>query len=176
MSNYNIVPRLSPDKAYVNCPTCEEWGHPNTPMRRDGSGECTCPLGHKLDVHALQRLQLSGKKLTMEKLAVIEQPTPSMVRITEKDGFYAYPEALAIIKQKFEGRMISTMATFFSKLCEYPDFMLIGRDDVAELRKAGINSAKDMLAMVAELKRVNEDMEAFAKMIQPMLDAAKGVG
>jgi hypothetical protein len=147
---------------------CEDLGHPASIMRRSGH-LFTCTLNHQLDVQGVQRYALAGRKLHMTPLQVIENPAPGMV----KHPFWINPEALAIIQEKFKGRVIVTMDNYFNTIADYPNFMIISGAEVAALKKIGINSAKDILAMAEGRKELEETHRALIERLTPIFNAAQ---
>ena len=170
----NILPRLEPHRSYILCPTCEDQGHPDVEMRRPTSDSASfeCPLRHTLDVHTVQKLVAAGRQLHMVPLQVIEQPPPGHVKASD---FWIHPETLAILKDKFKGRIIVTMNTFFNMLCD-PDLIFINGQDAAKLKRYGLNSGKDILAMAEGRKELEETHRALIERITPILNAASAAG
>lgn len=166
----NIVPRLDDSRSYIYCVTCEDQGHPEVEMRRDGH-RFVCPIQHELDVHIVQRLVKAGRKIHMVPLMVVEQPPPGHV----KSDFWIHPETLTILKQKFKGRIIVTMDTFFNMLCD-DHLIFINGDDAEKLKKFGLSSGKDILAMAEARKELEEIHEALIARITPILNAASAAG
>ncbi len=164
----NIVPRLDDSRSYIFCPTCETYGNNEVEMRRDGH-RFVCPLNHELDVHTVQRLVKAGRKLHMGPLVIQENPSPNMVKAT----FWIHPDALASIQEKFKGRIISTMDTFFNMLSDYPNFIIINGDDAEKLKKHGLNSGKDILSMAEGQKELEETHRALIERLTPIFNAAQ---
>ena len=166
MSNPNIVPRLEEHRSYIYCPTCEMQGHEGVEMRKDGH-RFVCPLQHELDIHTVQRLVASGRKLHMIPLRVIENPSPNMV----EKKFWIHPATYELLKEKFAGRMIVTMDTFFNLLADGNVMFIIG-EDVAKLRGLGLHKPQDIIAALEGMKEREEFVRALTEKLAPILNAA----
>jgi hypothetical protein len=162
----NIVPRLDESRSYIFCPTCESQGHESIEMRKDGY-RFICPLSHELDIHTVQKLVTAGRKLHMVPLQIIEQPSPNMV----KASFWIHPDVLACLQEKFKGRFIVTLDTYFHLLTD-PHLMIISGEDAEKLKKQGLSSAKDILAMAEGRKELEEVHKALIERLTPIFNAA----
>lgn len=165
--NPNIVPHLDDSRAYIYCPRCEEMGYPTVEMRRD-SFKFICPLQHELDVHTVQKLVAAGRTLHMVRFELIEQPSPNMVKFS----FWIHPATLATLQEKFKGRFISTMDTFFN-LVASGDIVFITGEDVKKLKALGINKPQDIIASLEASQDREGLYEALLAKIQPIINAAQ---
>jgi hypothetical protein len=168
MSNPNIIPHLDPSRSYIFCVRCEDMGHPNVEMRMD-THRFICPLQHELDIHTVQKLVAAGRKLHMVPLTIIESPPASSIQIK----FWIHPATWAVIQEKFAGRMISTMDTFFNYLAS-GTIMFITGEDVTKLKALGISKPQDVIAAVEGMKELEELHKALIAKLQPIFDAAAG--
>jgi hypothetical protein len=164
----NILPRLDESRSYIYCPTCETYGNNEIEMRKDGH-RFVCPLNHELDIHTVQKMVKAGRKLHMVPLQVTEVPPPGHVKASD---FWIHPDTLAILKQKFAGRIIVTMDTFFNMLCD-PDLVFISGVDAAELKKYGLRTGKDIIAMANGQKELEETHRALIERLTPIFNAAQ---
>ena len=110
-----------------------------------------------------------GRQIHMTPLIVQENPSPNQI----KHPFWIHPDTLAILQEKFKGRFISTMDTFFNLLTTYPDFILISGDDAKKLKQRGLNSAKDILSMAEGQKELEETHRALIERLTPIFNAAQ---
>ena len=166
MSNPNIVPRLEDHRSYIFCVRCEDMGHEGVEMRKDGH-RFICPLQHELDIHTVQRLVASGRKLHMVPLHVIENPSPNMV----EKKFWIFPQTYDLLKEKFAGRFIVTMDTFFNLLADGNVMFIIG-PDVEKLRGMGLHKPQDIIAALEGMKEREEFVKGLTEKLAPILNAA----
>jgi hypothetical protein len=148
------------------CPFCSDLGHAGVEMRKDGH-RFICPLQHELDIHTLQRMQKAGRKIEMIPLRVIENPSPNMVQVK----VWINPATWAVIQEKFAGRLIVTLDTFFNYLASGEIMFVLG-PDVEKLRALGITKPQDIVAAVEGMKELEEVHKALIAKLQPIFDAA----
>jgi hypothetical protein len=103
----------------------------------------------------------------MVPLRVVENPSPNMVQ----EKFWIHPSTLAALKEKFAGRFIVTMDTFFNLLLG-GEIMFITGPDVTKLKALGITKPQDVVAAVEGMKELEETHKALIERLQPIFNAA----
>ena len=103
----------------------------------------------------------------MIPLRIIENPSPNMV----EKKFWIHPATYELLKEKFAGRMIVTMDTFFNLLADGNVMFIIG-EDVAKLRGMGLHKPQDIIAALEGMKEREEFVKALTEKLAPILNAA----
>jgi len=169
MSTSNVAP-LDPSRSYIFCPRCEQDGHEGVEMRKDAH-RYICPLMHELDLQAVQRLIASGRKLHMVPLIQEERPSPNQVQ----QKVWVHPETWAKLQTKFKGRFLVTLDVFFNLLAD-DQIIFISGEDATKLRRFGITSGKDIVAMAEARKELEETHRALIQRLSPVFAAAQQAG
>lgn len=160
----NVVPVLDTTRAYIYCPRCEREYSQKVEMKRDGP-YIKCAMGH-----TLEHTKAGDMHPEMIPLNVIEQPSDNAV----KKEFWVHPETYNLLQQKFAGRFLVTMGTFFDNLAN-DSIMFINGDDARKLRELGFKTGAEMAAMAQQGKKLQEDIDRQQKIIdalKPILQAA----
>src|SRR5271170_5672217 len=118
----NIVQKLDPRSAYIYCPHCRKVGT-DVVLTRE-TYLFRCPFGHAFEYAQLQGMAARGELVEMIKTHIIEQPADSDV----KKEIWINPVLWERLNQKLEGRLLVTLRTVFSALCDDSIIFIEGPD------------------------------------------------
>lgn len=168
-----LVKELDRALAYVFCPTCRLNGNPKSQLTRD-MHQLKCALGHSFTG---AQIQMMGAD--MVPMSALQPEQPSITDV--KWPIWVNPKVKEKLEQKFQNRVIFTVATLLAALADDQLVMITGEQGEKLRKEHGVKSGAEIISALASMKQTEQErdeavkeLEKFQKMMQAVMAGAGG--
>lgn len=152
----------------IYCPACdrqnitESMFTKDTTTKTDGMVVKCTMMGHRFEYDKL--MKLNPRKV---KLQLFEKQPGNTTTI----GVWIYPEALAVLQQRFPDNLNTTLCSFMTAVAD-PDTLIIEGQEARQLRESGVVKGRDihgLAEVVGQLQTENAELKMQLKVLEPIL-------
>lgn len=157
------------DKVFpIYCPACdrqnitESMFVKDTTTKTDGMVVKCTMMGHRFEYDKLMKLNPRKVQLQLHE----KQPGN-----TTTIGVWIYPEALAVLQQRFPANLNTTLCSFLTAAAD-PDTLIIEGQEARQLRDSGVAKGRDihgLAEVVGQLQTENAELKMQLKVLEPIL-------